>query len=165
MKRIFFSITVLCLSFIVKGQGITPNIVGCDPLKNIGFKNGLDTLEVTVIYLANFTGNQELQLRSAAEKKQISLSEYLDKDYESSSIEFTPINCSYRYQATLSRKIYDKTYIIKTHNIKDYKQDYVNFNELKTYQRIRLKCIVFEREDMKTRDGDYFFTVIDVKIL
>ncbi len=162
MKKIVFTIIGLVTRLIVAGQEIKKDTTGCDLLKDIHFKNGIDTIEFTVLYRSSVPGNQEFLLKLLVVKKQILLDEYLDKNYESSVLEFVPMSCDKRYQATLSRKIYDRTYINKVNNIKDYRQGYVNLDDLTTYQKIRLKCIVFEQKEARNKHGAYCFTIIDL---
>jgi hypothetical protein len=137
----------------------------CKFLKDIKFRNGKDTLEFDILYWANSPANQQYPLQVLADKNEIHLDEYLDKNSQGITLEFIPLSCKRKFQATLSRKIYDHTYAIKSKHIEDYNRDYVDLNNLKESQMLHIKCIVFEDVAARNRHGGYFFTIIELKLL
>ena len=144
-------------------QKNTTDSGNCEILKNINFNKGIDTLEFEVLYLDFSPANQEHPLELLANKHELQLDEYLDKNYNGTTVAFSPLNCQREYQATLSRKIYDHTYVVKSKNIGDYNREYVNLNNLKTSQKLHVKCIVYEDTVTRNKHGGYFFTIIELK--
>jgi hypothetical protein len=136
----------------------------CSFLKNIKFKNGVDTVVVKVLFRAYTEGSDEPRLKILADKKELSYGEYVSEDFGSNAFSFIPVNCTSRYDGTLSRKIYDKTFIRKTKDLNAYLKEVFDVDTLKHDEVIYLTCLVFEDQRTIDRSGDYFFTIIDLKV-
>ncbi len=161
MKKIIITMIIVGVSFNVMAQETIIRDTFCDFLKAPKFKNGIDTIAVKATYNAVIRGAYGPQLKILANAKKIYYSEYEDQD-ESYSLSFTPLNCDKLYQGTISRKIYDKTFVRKTNNLGEYVNDIVDMDSLKDGQVIYLKCIVFE--DKKVYFNRYFFTIVDIGV-
>ena len=162
MKKIIFFLMITGLSVNAIAQKSIPGDTTCSFLKNLIFKNGVDTIVVKVTYNAIIRGSDGTFLKLLADNKQLQFNEYVD-DYESIALYFIPESCKKIYQGTLSRKIYDKTFVRKTYNIGEYMKEIIDTDSFKIGQVMYLKCIVFE--DPKVYYHKYFFTVVDIRLL
>lgn len=165
MKKLFFTFICVALAATAIGQTRTTDSSDCKFLKNVTFKSGLDTLEFDVLFWAHSPANQQHPLELLANKHEILLDEYLDKNFQGSTLEFMPLSCRKKFQATLSRKIYDHTYVVRSKYIGDYREDYIDLNELKDLEKLHIKCVVYEDTAARNKNGGYFFTIIDLKPL
>jgi hypothetical protein len=163
MKKIIFTFFVISLSFNARAQGTAIQDTLCSFLKNLKFKNGVDTIEVKATLDDYHRGSDEPVLKILGDEKKLLYSEYTNQKHGSSSLSFRPVNCQESYDATLSRKIYDKTFTRITNNIGAYIKDIVDMDNLKIGQVIYLKCIVFEENRFRDNYGTYFFTIIDIR--
>jgi len=163
MKKLIFIFTLQCISFIAIAQETANDSIGCDVVNSIKFKGGIDTIEFTVLYRSDISGDQDPRLRVLSERKQILVDEYQDKNYESTYVEFMLPNCDRRFMGILNRKIYDRTFIRR--HIVDYQTEIVDLNNIKTYQKVFLKCVVFEDRSLKDRRGSYLFAIIELRPL
>jgi len=160
MKALLFILTMQGISFLAIGQETVNDSIGCDVVKNIKFKGGTDTLEFTVIYRSFISGDQDPRLPVLSERKQILADEFQNKNYGSTYFEFMLPNCNKRYMGILDRKIYDRTFVRK--HIGDFQSEIVDLNNLETYQRVFLKCVVFEDQSLMDRRGSYFFAITEL---
>ena len=163
MKILLIICTLQCISFMAIAQESANDSVGCDVIKNIKFKDGIDTLEFTVLYRSFISGEQDPGLLILAKRKQILIDEYQNKNYKSKYFEFMLPNCDRRYMGILNRKIYDRTFVRK--HIGDFQTEIVDLNNLETYQRVFLKCVVFEDPSLKDRRGSYLFAILELRPL
>jgi len=161
MKKIIVILFVIGFSFNATAQTTSMQDTTCSFLKNLTFKIGIDTIEVKATYDAFLEGSDQTFLTILADKKKLDFGEYMSHD-ESNSINFTPIGCLQSYQGTLSRKIYDKTFVRKTRNIGEFMKEIVDIDKMKLGQVVYVKCIVFEDKDVFY--NGYFFTIIDLRI-
>ena len=162
MKKVIFHLIIVGLSVNAVAQKSIPRDTTFSFLKNLTFKNGVDTIEVKVTFDAILRGSDGTFLKLLADKKQVEFNEYV-YDYESIALNFTPEGCNRLYQGTLSRKIYDKTYVRKSNNIGEYMKEIIDMNSLKIGQVMYLKCVVFE--DQVVYYHEYFFTIVDIRLL
>ena len=160
MKKLLFIFTLQCISFIAIAQETAKDGIGCNIVNSIKFKGGIDTLELTVLYRAFISGDQDPRLPVLSERKQILVDEYQNKKYESTYVEFMLPNCDRRFMGILNRKIYDRTFIRR--QIGDYQTEIVDLNNLKAYQKVFLKCVVFEDQSLMDRRGSYFFAITEL---
>ena len=130
----------------------------CSFLKNLIFKNGVDTIEVEAKFRNFVEGPDAPYLRILANKKKLQYSEYVDK-YESCLLEFISISCDKSFAGTLSRKTYDKTFAKKIG------REHIDFDKIKPGHMMFLKCIVFDEEKVRGSSGEYFFTIVDMRLL
>lgn len=163
MKKVLFVFMLLCISFIAIAQQTISDSMGCGIVESIKFKNGIDTLEFTVLYRSSIPGSQDTRLTTLANRKQISANEYQDRNYESTYVEFMLPKCDRRFMGILNRKIYDRTFVRE--HISDYQTEIIDLNNLKTYQKVFLKCVVFEDQTLKDRRGSYFLAIIELRPL
>ena len=163
MKKLRFIFALQCISFIAVAQETANDSIGCDIINSIKFKGGIDTLEFTVLYRSSISGDQDPRLPVLSERKQILADEYQNKNYESAYVEFMLPHCDRRFMGILNRKIYDRTFIRR--RIDDYQTEIVDLNSIQTYQKVFLKCVVFEDQGLKDRRGSCFFAILELKPL
>ena len=158
-----FIFILQCFSMMAVAQGIAEDTIGCKSIKNIKFNAGVDTLEFSALYSSFISGEQDPRLQILARKKEILIDDYQDKNHQSTYVEFMLPNCDKRFMGILDRKIYDKTFIRK--HIGDFQTEFEDLNNLKTYQKINIKCVFFEGKDIKDGQDNYFFTIIELRPL
>jgi len=163
MKKLVFIFILQCISFIAIAQETANGSTGCDVVNSIKFKGGIDTIELTVLYRSDISGDQDPRLPVLSERMQIHADEYQDKNHESTYVEFMLPNCDRRFMGILNRKIYDRTFIRK--HIGDYQTEIVDLNNIQTYQKVFLRCVVFDDPSLKDRRGSYFLAIIALRPL
>jgi hypothetical protein len=163
MKKIIF-ILLITASWLshVSAQVAVDGDASCSFLKDLKFKNGVDTIQVTAVVRAVIQGNEEPKLRILADKNELDEKEYLDEHFDSEALNFIPEGCTNRFTGTLTRKLYDKTFVRKTKDLGAYMKEVVDLDALQRGQKINLKCLVFEDQKTRNRLGNYFFTIIDL---
>ena len=163
MKKLLFIIALQCVSFITFAQETVSDSLGCRVIDCIKFKNGIDTLEFTAVFRSFVSRDQDPILPVLCQRKQIVTDDYQNKDRESTYVGFMFPGCDKRFLGILNRNIYDRTFVRK--HIGDFQTEIVDLNNVQTYQKVVLKCVVFEDPSLKDRRGGYFFEIMELRLL
>lgn len=165
MKKLIFILFALVASSPSFAQQKIVIDTSCSFLKNLSFRNGIDTIQVKVVYHDFLEGSDESILKILDEEKKLNFNDYYSqKNGSSSSINFNLLNCDLSYEGTLSRNIYDKTFIKKTKSLNVYVKEIINMNDLRSGQLVYLTCVVFQDKTLIDKLGNYFFTIIDLRL-
>ncbi|MGF7038736.1 hypothetical protein [Mucilaginibacter lappiensis] len=164
MRKIVFVLFIIPFALNAMAQVRATQDASCTFLRSLKFKSGVDTIKIKASYYDFHISSDEPILKILNKKEKLFLNDYVDSQIGASSVSFTPEYCNGLYEGTLSRRIYDKTFVRKTKDIALHMKDMVDMNNLKAGQTIYLKCLVFEDEKLKDNSGVYFFTIVDVEI-
>ena len=167
MKSLVIILTVILYSDHVRAQNAVVQDTSCTFLKNLTFKNGVDTVEVKAVYQDFLKGSDYQILKALDREKKIIYKEYgvdTGEVENSRSLYFKPVNCQIFFEGTISKKIYNIPSALKSQNLADYSRTPIKIEDLPIGQIIYLKCLVFEDNRFRDNLGTYFFTIIGLNL-
>jgi hypothetical protein len=156
LTTILSSISSLCI-----GQNMKSDTV-CNLFTKINEKKKVDTIEFRAVYQGLTRGSDDEFLRELEKRKKLVFSEYVNKEYESTALDYSVTGCDKQFEGIISRKIDDQNYGVTNHDIGEYVNK-VDVDALEPGQLIVLKCAVFNDADLMDNEGHYFYTVIGLK--